>query len=306
MANLLVVGSMNMDIYLRVKRHPQIGETVRAIHSNFASGGKGANQAVSAARLGASVAMIGAVGDDVFGPELRNKYAALGIDVAGVVVKEGMPTGIALITLNAAGENSIVVNPGANFALTADDVRMKGEKFQSIDGVILQNEIPASTNAAVFTRALELGIPIFYNPSPIEEYAIEFCAKSDYIVVNEYEATLLTGQTVEDDESGFCAAKLLLQGNVKAVVITRGEHGALCMTAQSETFVVPAMKVQVVDTTGAGDTFMGAFAAAVTEQLSLEKSLRFAVTASALSVTSAGAQSSMPHRSEVLSVLRNE
>ncbi len=304
MSKLLVVGSINMDIYLRVNRHPQVGETVMALQSNFTSGGKGANQAVAAVRLGASVAMLGAVGDDAFGLELRQKYAALGMDMTGVLVKERTSTGIALITLNAAGENSIVVNPGANYSLTAEDVSMQQVKFQDADGIIIQNEIPRHA----ILRAVEIGrhlhIPIFYNPSPIDKDSRSICAKSDYVVVNEYEAALLTGYMVEDEASGIRAAKLLLHGNVKTVVVTRGEKGAICVTAQSGSFVAPAKKVSIVDTTGAGDTFMGAFATAVTEQITLQQSLQIAIVAAALSVTAQGAQSSMPNRSAVFANLR--
>ncbi|MGO4418330.1 ribokinase [Streptomyces sp. MCAF7] len=310
--DLLVVGSANADLVIGVERRPAAGETVLGSDLAVHPGGKGANQAVAAARLGARTALLARVGDDGHGRLLLDSQRDAGVDTAGVLVG-GAPTGVALITVDPSGDNSIVVSPGANARLSPEDVRAAADLLASAGVVSLQLEIPLETVATVVEVVRTgragagtdedgrgVGGPrIVLNPSPPAPLPAEVLAACDPLVVNEHEARFLLG----DDPAGreeapeAWAAALLARGP-RSVVITLGAAGAL-VADRDRTALVPSLPVKAVDTTGAGDAFTGALAWRLGVGDDLETAVRFAVRVGAAAVTRAGAQESFPTAEEV-------
>ena len=298
-AKVVIVGSLNMDLVTRAPRLPRAGETLAGKSFVTVPGGKGANQAVAAARLGASVAMIGCVGDDAYGEQLRTALLAEGIDCQAVTRIDGESTGVALIVVDDSSQNAIVIVAGGNGHVTASVVDSFDALLSQADVIICQLEVPLDTVGHVLKRGHELGKTVILNPAPASgPLPAEWFAWIDYLIPNESEATALTGLPVDSTASADAAASALLAAGVSKVIVTLGEQGALFASpSRSEHF--PAPKVQPVDTTAAGDTFVGGFAAALADGKSESDAIRFGQVAAALSVTRSGAQPSIPTFAEV-------
>lgn len=298
-AKVVIVGSLNMDLVTRAPRLPRAGETLAGQSFVTVPGGKGANQAVAAARLGASVAMVGCVGDDAYGEQLRTALLAEGIDCQAVTPVSGESTGVALIVVDDSSQNAIVIVAGGNGHVTASVVDSFDALLSGAEVIICQLEVPLDTVGHVLKRGHELGKTVILNPAPASgPLPAEWFAWIDYLIPNESEATALTGLPVDSTASADAAASALLKAGVSKVIVTLGEQGALFASAsRSEHF--PAPKVQPVDTTAAGDTFVGGFAAALADGKSESDAIRFGQVAAALSVTRSGAQPSIPTFAEV-------
>lgn len=295
--DLVVVGSANADLVVAVERRPGAGETVLGSDLAVHPGGKGANQAVAAARLGARTALLARVGDDAHGRLLLRAQRAAGVDTAGVLVG-GAPTGVALITVDPSGDNSIVVAPGANARLTAADVRAARGLLAAARVVSVQLEIPRETVVEV-ARAVRPGTLLVLNASPPAALPAEVLAACAVLVVNEHEArTLLAGDPAAGATAPGEWARALLARGPAAVVVTLGAAGALVADGRG-VVTVPSSRVPAVDTTGAGDAFTGALCLRLAAGAGLEEAARFAVRVAAVAVTRRGAQESYPAAAEV-------
>jgi ribokinase len=292
MGDVVVVGSVNVDIAVVAARHPLPGETVVGSDVRQCTGGKGANQAIAAARAGASARLVAAVGDDAGGEEAVGLLAGSGVDTGAVLRRPGTPTGTALIVVAADGENTIVVVAGANGSLTPADVA--AVPVTAGDVVLAQCETPLDTTAALFERARAAGARCILNPAPALLAAIDLLGLVDVVVLNETELALLGGST--DDLGGL--RRLGLSGTA---VLTLGARGALALDADDRVLRVPGHVVEVVDTTGAGDCFVGSLAADLAAGRPLDAALTYANAAAARCVTRPGAAPSMPRRAEVRS-----
>lgn len=290
---ITVIGSMNMDLIVRAPHIPASGETIIGGAFSTAEGGKGANQAVAAARLGARVTMVGCVGDDAHGRHLLSALQADGISTDFVRVAGNSHTGVALITVSADGENSIVVSSGANHALSPTDVESAEAAIADADMLLLQLEIPLEVVATAVEIAHRHKIPVLLNPAPATQLSPTILDAVDYLIPNESETTLLTEHTITDIDSMRRAAKALRTMGVGTVILTLGSRGAFFLDEKSS-MIVPAFPVDPVDTTAAGDAFIGAFAVARAQGESLENAMRFAAAAGAVAVTGFGAQASLP------------
>lgn len=294
--DLLVVGSANADLVVGVERRPAAGETVLGSDLAVHPGGKGANQAVAAARLGARTALLARVGDDAYGRLLLDSQRAAGVDTVGVLVG-GAPTGVALITVDPSGDNSIVVSPGANARLTPQDVRAAGSLFQASKVVSAQLEIPLETVVET-VRSLAEGSRFVLNPSPPRPLPQEVLDACDPLIVNEHEAKVILGDAAVGDTPEDWARILLAKGP-RSVVITLGAEGALVASARGGMARVPSVKVDAVDTTGAGDAFTAALAWKLGTGASLADAAAYAARVGAAAVTRRGAQESYPTGDEV-------
>ena len=296
-STIIVVGSVNMDLVVRAKRMPKEGESLIGSGFTMVPGGKGANQAVAAARLGSTTHFVGRVGNDMFGRRLRDGFSSCGVNTDHVLVDNG-PSGIAMIILNENGQNSIVVAPGANATCRPDDLRQVAGLFGTADFLLLQLEIPFDTIEAALDMAHAAGLRSVLDAGPAQKVSLDLLRKADIVSPNETEALALTGVEVNDVASARVAARKLLDGGVATVVMKLGEQGALVVTHDLEEHV-PAFPVDPVDTTAAGDAFTAALAVAVADGTGLVEAVRFANAAGALAVTRLGAQPSMPTREAV-------
>ncbi len=295
---VLVVGSSNTDMIIKLDRIPRPGETIIGGEFATAAGGKGANQAVAAARAGGRVTFIGRVGRDMFGEKAVAGFVADGICTDFIVQDAASPSGVALIFVDAKGENSIAVASGANGNLTPANVLKAKRAFQPGGIVVLQLETPLNTVQAAADRALAAGMRVILNPAPARALPNKLLSRLYLLTPNESEAELLTGITVQDNASASQAARALLKRGVRNVIVTLGARGALAAGEEGEGFI-PAFKVKPVDTTAAGDVFNGALAAGLAEGKSLLDAARFGAAAAAVSVTRLGAQTSAPTRAEI-------
>ncbi|MFJ8491215.1 ribokinase [Streptomyces sp. NPDC094038] len=293
--DLLVVGSANADLVIRVERRPGAGETVLGGDLATHPGGKGANQAVAAARLGARTALLARVGDDAHGRLLLDSQRAAGADPVGVLVG-GAPTGVALITVDPSGDNSIVVSPGANGRLTPADVQAAVSLFHASRVVSAQLEIPLETVLEA-VRNLAPGSRFVLNPSPPRPLPGEVLGACDPLIVNEHEARVILGEACVSEEPADWARLLLAKGP-KSVVVTLGAEGALVADGGGVSHV-PSVKVDAVDTTGAGDAFTAALAVRLGAGASLAEAAAYAARVGAAAVTRRGAQESYPTAAEV-------
>jgi ribokinase len=293
MADVFVLGSINQDFILKVERRPEPGETVTNAELSTQNGGKGANQAAAAALLGASVTFLGRVGDDEFGGPLVRALADKGIDTGLVEQASGKSTGAAFITVTPDGENAITVAPGANRSLTPEDVDAASGKIGDSSVLVAQMEIPVKTVLRAVEVADEKGTRALVNLAPTFEVPRELLEKLDPLVVNEHEAGFLLGSRVEGVDGALSAAPELLSLGPRSAVITVGEDGAVFADGES-TGHLPAPEVDVVDTTGAGDAFVGALAIKLAHNASLEEAVAYAVRAGAGAVTKEGAQGALP------------
>lgn len=297
MKKIVVVGSANTDMVVKTDKHPLPGETKMGGAFFMNAGGKGANQAVAAARLGGNVSFVAKVGNDIFGKQTLDGLIKENIDTSHVFIDDTAPSGTALIIVNAEGENSIVVAPGANAKLSIDDVSSIGDLSEAAF-ILMQLEIPIETITAVIDLARLNGKHVILNPAPAQPLSDAILNGLFLLVPNESEASMLTGIPVTDLASATLAADALIQKGVSHVIITLGKQGAYFKSAYKE-FSIPAPSVVAVDTTAAGDTFCGALTVAKTEGKDWEDAIRFAITAASISVTRMGAQASVPYRNEI-------
>jgi len=300
---ILVVGSSNTDMIVNVPRIPQPGETVLGGQFATAAGGKGANQAVAAARAGGEVTLIACVGGDMFGQRAVEGFARDGLHVQHVARSARTPSGVALIFVSDDGQNSIAVAPGANALLSPADVRRAAGAFRGASALLMQLETPLRTVAEAARLARREGVAVILNPAPAQQLPGELLRLVSILTPNESEATTLSGVTVRDEASAAKAAAKLLQFGVGAVIVTLGAQGAFVADGQT-CQLVGGFKAKPVDTTAAGDVFNGALAVALGEGRSLLDAVRFANAAAAISVTRRGAQPSAPRRREIDRLLK--
>ena len=299
-SDIVVVGSLNVDLVTRLQHFPAPGETVTAQNFAVHAGGKGANQAYAAAKLRGRVAMVGCVGTDAHGALLTESLRGVGVDVTGVAQEDGVPTGMALIALDASGENTIVVVPGANGRFTVDRLQAVEARLASAAVVMLQLEIPLATVEAAARTARAGGAIVILDPAPAQPLSRELLSCVDYITPNQSELQALTGRAVGTQAEH--AARDLAAGSPLRVIVKMGDVGALLVERDRQSFW-PSLRVEARDATGAGDAFNAALAVALAEGRPLAEAGRLAVAAGALCVTRDGAQPSMPTREEVEAIL---
>ncbi|EOV2667389.1 TPA: ribokinase [Enterobacter ludwigii] len=296
--NLVVLGSINADHILNLESFPTPGETVTGNQYQVAFGGKGANQAVAAGRSGAKIAFIACTGDDDTGERVRKQLASDNIDIAPVSVVEGESTGVALIYVNAEGENVIGIHAGANAALTIERVNAQREIIAHAEALLMQLESPVESVLAAAAIAHQNHTTVVLNPAPARVLSDELLALVDIITPNETEAEKLTGVRVENDDDAARAAKVLHDKGIGTVIITLGSRGVWA-SVNGEGRRVPGFKVKAIDTIAAGDTFNGALMTALLEGKRMDDAIRFAHAAAAIAVTRKGAQPSVPWRKEI-------
>lgn len=296
---ILIVGSSNTDMVIKTQKFPSPGETILGGKFLMNAGGKGANQAVAAARTGGNVTFVGKIGNDIFGKQAVQQLKEEGINVDFVSVDEENPSGVALITVDSKGENSIVVAPGSNGTLSSSDFDKASNVLDESEYVLMQLEIPISTVEHIAQMAGKKQKKVVLNPAPAARLSDELLKNISIITPNESEAELLTGIKVTDEQSALKAASLLHAKGIETVIITMGAAGAFLLS-HGKHEIIRAPKVEPVDTTAAGDTFNGALVVALSEGKSITESIVFANKAAAISVTRIGAQASVPYRKEIL------
>ena len=302
MRQLTVLGSVNADHVLRVGSFPRPGETLHGQGYSVIAGGKGANQAVAAARLGANVSFIACVGDDSFGLNIRQEFEKDGINIDAVMIEKDTPTGIAMIQVAATGENSICISAEANACLTPQRIAAHTSIIEQADMLLLQLEVPMESIEYAAEIANKSGTTVILNPAPAQHLSDKLLKLIDIITPNETEAEILTGIKVFDAQSAQLAADALHKKQIKTVLITLGSQG-VWLSKEGEGSQIMGYKVDAVDTTAAGDTFNGAFLTALLEDKSLNEAVQFAHAAAAITVTGQGAQSSIPYRQDVTEFL---
>jgi ribokinase len=296
MKPVIVFGSINMDLVTRTPRLPLAGETLQGYEFFTAAGGKGANQAVAAARLGISTQMVGRVGNDDFGHQLRDGLQAAGVHTDNVLLDESASSGVAVIAVDDVGENNIIIVAGANGRVNQEDVERLTNLLPNAAALLLQLEVPLPAVLIAAQAAQKASVPVILDPAPARgDIPVELFSLVDIITPNEVEATQLVGFPVDGQETASKAATELQQRGIGTVIIKLGAQGVFCATA-SETFFVPAFSVQAVDTVAAGDAFNGGLAAALAEGLPLRQAVLWGAAAGALSATKVGAQPSLPDR----------
>jgi ribokinase len=298
MGKLLVVGSINMDLVVRVERIPREGETIPGGNLTFIPGGKGANQAVAGALAGAEVSMIGRVGDDDNGRKLLNNLKTNGVKTGGIRIDDSVSSGLALISVDCNGQNSIIVVAGANGMVAGEDLKENEDLFHESDILLLQHEIPQEAIEVAVLMANVHGTKVILNPAPYRMVPKKLLGMTDYLIPNETECAELTGYNVDSEEGMNKAADYLLNLGVDNLLITLGKRGVFIVTKTSRQ-LIPAFSVKAVDTTAAGDTFIGSFAARLLAGGQLHEAARYGCAAAALSVQRFGAQTSMPYKQEI-------
>jgi ribokinase len=305
MKNILVVGSSNTDLIIKVPEIPRPGETLLGGKFQTFPGGKGANQAVAAARAGGEVVFIAAVGDDAYGAEAIRGYKEDGINTEDIKICKGIPSGIAMITVSHQGENAITVASGANGELSPSDLEEAEEPFEEADYMLIQLETPLETVQKAVELCAELDTRVILNPAPAAALPDEILKMVDIITPNETEAEKLSGTRVSDEESAKKAADVLHQRGVHTVIITMGSQGAfLSDPVTGLQTMIPGFHVKAIDTTAAGDVFNGQLAVSLAEGGLMEEAILQAHAAAALSVQKMGAQSSIPRREETKEFLK--
>ncbi len=301
---VVVIGSYNTDMIIRTSRIPQRGETIIGGQFSTVSGGKGANQAVAAARAGAKVWFIGRVGKDAFGVDARKHLLRNGINIDYIIEDEHAPTGVASIIVDDAGENSIVVASGANANLCFDDVRAAETVIAGADVMLLQLETPLDTVESAIRIAASHGVKVILNPAPANDIPDAWFSDISIITPNEVEAEMLTGVKIDSEERIVETAEIMLAKGPDAVIITLGNKGVYYCDAFKR-LRLAAYEVPAVDSTGAGDVFNGALAACYSANVPIDETLRLASAAAAISVTKAGAQDAAPFLMEIHDFLKN-
>lgn len=302
MQPITILGSANVDFIMKLPRLPRLGETVTDGVFLQTYGGKGANQAVAAVRAGAPTRFLASLGTDHYGREMAANFKAEGMDTAGLRHRADQPSGSALVMIGEGGGNYLSVAPGSNHAWTVAEVEEHAEDIRASAMLVLQMEVPVEVIRRAIAIAAEAQVPVLLNYAPCHLIDIPLLNGVSVLVVNETEAEALCGQSVETPEEAEAAARALLDLGVGSVILTLGAQGALYLGPEGR-ITVPAFPVKTVDTTAAGDTFCGAFAAARSEGQSVPDALRFASAAAACCVTRLGAQPSIPTRAEIVSMV---
>ena len=295
---IVVLGSSNTDMVVKSPRLPKPGETILGGEFFMNPGGKGANQAVGAARAGGDVTFITRVGEDLFGKNAISGFIKEGINTDYIFSDSNKPSGVALITVDNNGENSIVVAPGANMAITSADIDKISHVIKEADILLMQLEIPVNVVEHAAKIGYDNGVKVILNPAPGIELPARMLKYLHLITPNETEAEIITGKPVTDQKTASVAASKIHYEGVNNVIITMGSKGAL-LCARGDCMMIPAPSVKAVDTTAAGDIFNGALAVAISEDRTMEEAVRFASKAASISVTRLGAQASAPHRFEI-------
>ena len=298
MKKITVVGSSNTDMVIKSTNLPSAGETILGGDFLMNPGGKGANQAVAAARLGGDTTFITKTGNDIFGKQAVDLFKKEGINTEFIAIDPKKPSGVALIMVDDHGENCISVALGANGTLNAQDIDKAEKQIKSSELVLMQLEIPLPTVEYVTKLANDAGVKVVLNPAPAQKLSVELLSSLYLLTPNESEAEILTGIKVKDESSASKAAEIIKSKGVKNVIITMGAAGAFVST-DSEELMIPAPRAEVVDTTAAGDTFNGALVVALAEKKNFMDAVIFANKAASISVTKLGAQASVPFRKDI-------
>lgn len=304
MNNIIVVGSINMDLVVQTNRAPVKGETLSGIAYQTIPGGKGANQAVAVAKLGGQVCFVGRVGNDGFGKKMMQAMKSEGIYDEYIVTDPESTTGMAFIVVESEGDNRIIVVPGANARVSNDDVERVFCAHSEAQALVLQFEIPLETAFFAIEKAMKKQIPVFLNAAPAYSIPDSVLNKVDFLIVNETELGFLAGCDIVDKESGRKAAENFLDKGVGCVILTLGAKGAMTIS-RDECLYVPPFDAKVIDTTAAGDSFIGGFVTAYLETRDIAIALRTGNAAGALATTKMGAQTSIPTKEEVLNFLQD-
>lgn len=304
-ARIVVVGSLNMDMVVSLNHRPDRGETVLGTDFFMNVGGKGANQAAAASKLGADVAMIGKLGDDMFADQLLVNLEQTGVDCSAIEKVTGEATGVAFVTVDPDGDNSIVVAPGANQRLTPDDVRKREDMIKQAKLLMVQLEVPLDTVKEAIAIARRHQVPILLDPAPAQSLPEELLGMVDYILPNEKEIAQLTGIQVKDQLTAKLAAVELIRQGVSTVFAKMGEKGVVVVGA-NRTFFVEPYQVHAVDSTGAGDAFAGAVGAALVSGKDVWAAAKFASAVGAITATRKGAQASMPNLEEAEQFIKQQ
>lgn len=301
-SEIVVIGSINMDMVININQKPLGGETVLADGFFMTPGGKGANQAYAAGNLGASISMIGAVGNDVFGTELINNLQKARVNTNNIIKVNGVSTGIAVITVDSTGENSIMVSPAANNFVTPEYIEEHENIIKQAKAVLIQLEIPIESVEKSISIAKKYGVLTLLDPAPAQKLSNEILLNLDYILPNETEIEQLTNVKVFDKESAIKASLVLLNKGVKTVISKLGKDGVVICQKDNAKWI-PGIEVDVIDTTGAGDAFAGAFVTCLVQGNDLIECTEYANAVGALTVTKQGAQSAVPQTEEVINLL---
>jgi ribokinase len=298
MNKVTVVGSFMYDLVATAPRRPKTGETLIGDSFGMFLGGKGANQAIAASRAGAIVSMVGRLGNDLFGDQFLEKFSEEGINTDFVIQDTENGTGVGMPLIDASGDNSIVIIPQANMALSFENIDQAESSIADSDVLVLQCEVPMEANQRAAEIANKTDTLVILNPAPACEIPDALLSLVDIITPNESETEILTGMPTETDNQAIEAAHLLLSKGIETVILTLGSRGSFLLTKKMEK-LIPAFSVEVVDTTAAGDAFCGALAASLAHGINIEKSVKIANAAGALAVTKLGAEPSLPSREEI-------
>lgn len=293
----MVIGSLNMDLVTNVEKTPLVGQTVFGNGLVKHEGGKGANQAVAIGKLGGNVSMLGMLGSDAFADSLRNNLKKHNVDAKYVFSSTKAPTGTALIMVNQNGDNSIVVIPGANYELSEDLIEEK--YFEAVDFVLAQFEVPKQTILKAFKIAQSMGVKTILNPAPASKINDEMLKVCDMLVPNETEFEIITGLSANSQDSIIKGAKVLFNKGVKELIVTLGEDGAIYLNSTGKIFKATAYEVNAVDTTAAGDSFIGGLLSSLANDKAIEEAIEYAIKVGAITVCKNGAQSSLPNKAEL-------
>ncbi|MBE1445883.1 ribokinase [Paenibacillus sp. OAS669] len=305
MGNIVVVGSINMDFVCYIRKLPHPGETVQSYKTDTKSGGKGANQAVAAALSGGNVTLVGAVGNDFYSRDILFAIKKYQVNTDRVLWKNS-DIGTAFVVVDESGQNNVFLSEGANGCLTVEDLQGLPELFDSTSILLVQNEIPWACTRYALETAKQRGAQTYFNPAPALEIEEDVFPLVDVMILNESEAEFITSIRLEEDLSNVRqAARQIIDLGVKEVIITLGEKGSLYMNGQEEAVFTSAYPVHVVDTTAAGDTFIGSFIVARQQGMTIKDALQRASAASAIAVSRAGAQESIPHAEEIIKFLND-
>lgn len=298
MGKAVVIGSLNYDIFLSLASVPRIGETANALSSNSCAGGKGANQAVQLAKLGTSVCMVGSIGNDRMGAAVKDSLLCSGVDCGCLKCSPDAETGMGIVDVFPDGSVMAVISHGANYRMTADDIRCVREKIRKSDLVVLQLEIPMEVVKYAIDLAKEYGVRVLLNAAPAAKLEDAYIRKCDYFVVNEVEASFYAGEETDTPKKAEKLIRKMAQKYGNCWICTLGKHGALIVKGR-ECRMIPAVATSVVETTGAGDSFVGGFSYGILEGMDEFAAGQFAAHCSAVTIRNVGAQASMPVREQI-------